>query len=100
MSDRKSILNEIKNAEDCIQAFYFKIETIENNLKQNYLDNEERQKLEDELEDIRIFLSKSEKDLKILRKENRKSFAFSAILIFIVFLLYGTYIMIFGNSNK
>ena len=52
-----------------------------------------REKLEKELTDVKNQLNVFESELKVLHKENSKSFALAAILLFFTFLLYGIYSM-------
>ncbi|KYN36238.1 hypothetical protein ALC56_09198, partial [Trachymyrmex septentrionalis] len=56
-----------------------------------------REKLENELEEVKEVLRRNEKELQNLRKENSKSFMIAACLVFVCFLIYGTYLLIFGN---
>lgn len=58
-----------------------------------------RIKLEQELEEVKKLLGKNEVDLRKLQKENSKSFAVAAIIMFFSFLLYGLYLFISGWQN-
>ncbi|KYN13420.1 hypothetical protein ALC57_14433, partial [Trachymyrmex cornetzi] len=73
------------------------VEIIERKLKTKLLTTVNREKLENELEEVKEVLRRNEKELQNLRNENSKSFMIAACLIFVCFLIYGTYLLIFGN---
>ena len=66
--------------------------------KIGYLDPEsvQRKALTQELVEIRKLVNTHETNLKALRRHNKKSFIFCALIIFLVFLLYAIYVLIYG----
>lgn len=53
--------------------------------------------MESELKEIKKLLTTNKELLSKLHKENSKSFAVAACLIFFTFLIYGVYVMMYGN---
>lgn len=56
--------------------------------------------MDQELKKITKTVSSLEGDLKALRKENSKTFAFAVLLMFFSFLGYGLYVMAYGPTQK
>lgn len=56
--------------------------------------------MDQELKKITKTVSSLEGDLKALRKENSKTFAFAVLLMFFSFLGYGLYLMTYGPPQK
>lgn len=56
----------------------------------------ERKALAQELVEIRKLVNAHETNMKSLRRHNKKTFAFVALLVFLIFLLYGIYVLIYG----
>lgn len=75
----------------------YRVEIIEKKLKTKLLTTENRERLENELEEVKEVLKRNEEKLQNLRKENSKSFMVAACLVFLCFLFYGVYMMIFEN---
>lgn len=59
-------------------------------------DSAERKTLTLELVEIKKLVATHEELLKVHRKNNRKSFLFCAILVFLLFLVYCSYVLIYG----
>lgn len=79
------------------QSTTFKIlANLEGKLKLLMPDSVERKTLTLELTEIKKLVATHENRLKELRKNNRKSFLFCAIIIFLIFLIYCTYVMLYG----
>ncbi|EGI63558.1 hypothetical protein G5I_08076 [Acromyrmex echinatior] len=87
----------MEHVEESLKDTLYRVEAIERKLKTKLLTTENREKLENELEEVKEVLRRNEKELQNLRKENSKSFMIAACLIFVCFLIYGTYLLIFGN---
>lgn len=87
----------MQHVEDTLKDTRYRIEVIERTLKRKMMINENRKELENRLEEIKEVLKENEEKLRILRKENSKSFVVVGCLVFICFLLYGLYLMIFEN---
>lgn len=87
----------MEHVEESLKDTLYRVEVIEKKLKTKLLTTENRERLENELEEVKEVLRRNEKKLQSLRKENSKSFMVAACLIFVCFLLYGIYLMIFGN---
>lgn len=52
--------------------------------------------METEINEVKKLLSTNKDMLANLHKENSKSFALTACLVFACFLIYGVYVMIYG----
>lgn len=87
----------MEHVEESLKDTLYRVEVIEKKLKTKLLTTENRERLENELEEVKEVLRRNEKKLQNLRKENSKSFMVAACLIFVCFLLYGIYLMIFEN---
>lgn len=74
-----------------------RITALEERLKSPELPNDKKTAMEMELVEIKKLLTTNKTLLTSLHKENSKSFALAASLIFICFLIYGVYVMIYGN---
>lgn len=72
------------------------IAKLEKKLKLLMPDSAERKTLTLELIEIKKLVSTHEERLKELRKNNRKSFLFCAIVIFLIFLIYCSYVLMYG----
>lgn len=66
---------------------------LERKLKFLMPDSIERKALTQELIEIKKLVGTHENRLKELRKNNRKSFFFCAFVIFLIFLLYSSYVL-------
>lgn len=79
------------------QSTTFKLlANLEGKLKLLMPDSVERKTLTLELTEIKKLVATHENRLKELRKNNRKSFLLCAIIIFLIFLIYCTYVMLYG----
>jgi len=87
----------MEHVEESLKDTLHRVEVIERKLKTKLLTTENRERLENELEEVKEVLRQNEKELQNLRKENSKSFMIAACLVFVCFLLYGIYVLIFGN---
>lgn len=87
---------QISNSNDAIEQLMERIKDMENNLKSPSLSNEKRKIIENEINEIKKLLTTNKELLSQLHKENTKSFALTASLVFACFLLYGVYVMIYG----
>lgn len=88
---------QMKCVEDSLQDTLYRVQVIEQRLKTKLLTIENRERLENELEEVKEVLKKNEEQLKSLRKENSKSFMIALCLGFLCFLFYGVYLMIYEN---
>lgn len=87
----------MEQAEESLKDNLYRVEVIERKLKTKLLTTENRERLENELEEVKQVLRQNEKELQNLRKENSQSFMITVYLVFVCFLFYGVYLMIFGN---
>ncbi|XP_014476429.1 PREDICTED: uncharacterized protein LOC106745382 [Dinoponera quadriceps] len=92
-----TVINKIKHVEDSLKNTLHRVEMIEKKLRTRLLTTENRERLENELEDVKEVLRRNEEKLQSLRKENSKSFMVAACLVFLCFLFYGVYMMISEN---
>ncbi|KAG4075308.1 hypothetical protein HA402_003099 [Bradysia odoriphaga] len=90
------IQEQISNANDTIEQLMQRIELLETSLKSPNLMDDKRKIMETEINEIKKLLSTNKDLLADLHKENSKSFALTASLVFACFLLYGVYVMIYG----
>lgn len=87
----------MEHVEETLKDTLYRVEVIERKLKTKLLTVENRERLENELEEVKEVLRRNEKELQNLRKENSKSFMITVCLVFVCFLFYGVYLMIFEN---
>ncbi|XP_011696843.1 PREDICTED: uncharacterized protein LOC105455310 [Wasmannia auropunctata] len=97
MTRSDTIISKMQHVEDSLKDTLHRVEVIERKLHTEVLSIENRERLENELEEVKAVLRRNEKELQNLRKENSKSFMITACLVFVCFLVYGVYLMIFGN---
>ncbi|KAL6422950.1 hypothetical protein ACFW04_010447 [Cataglyphis niger] len=97
MTRSDTVITKMEHVEESLKDTLYRVEVIEKKLKTKLLTTENRERLENELEEVKEVLRRNEKKLQNLRKENSKSFMVAACLIFVCFLLYGIYLMIFEN---
>lgn len=62
-------------------------------------DSAQRKTIATELTEIKKLVNSHETRLKDLRKNNRRSFMFCAILVFLIFLLYTAYVLLYGYED-
>lgn len=91
-------LLQIKKAEDSIQSCYKKLTILENTLKTKNLPPEQKKSIETELQEVRKLLATNEDHLSQLHGQNRRTFAVAASLCFVIFLIYGIYVMTVGGE--
>lgn len=94
MSDKDTIMTKILQVDDALKESLHRVEVIERKLKTKLLTSENRERLENELEEVKRVLKIDEKKLRDLQKENTRSFIIAASLVFICFLVYGVYCLI------
>ncbi|XP_022192793.1 uncharacterized protein LOC111050748 [Nilaparvata lugens] len=99
MSD-DSVCKNIKETEELIHNVLLRIECIEKELRTTQLVEDEREKLEKELADVKKIVIDNEKKLKGLHTKNRQSFMIAVLIMFIGFLLFGLYSMKENNSSN
>lgn len=86
---------QFQKVQDIIRHTYHRIDVLEKKLaQQNTIDN--RESLETELETAKNILQKNEEKLLSLKKDNTKTFMIAVCLIFVIFLIFGLYLMIFN----
>lgn len=73
-----------------------RIELLESSLKSPNLSDDKRKIMVNEINEIKKLLTTNKELLADLHKENSKSFALTASLVFACFLVYGVYVMIYG----
>lgn len=87
----------MKTVEENLAQSLHRVDVIEKKLQTRLLTNENREKLERELEDVKDILKTNEKQLQSLRMDNTKSFVVAGCLAFVCFLIFGLYSMIYNN---
>lgn len=97
MTRSDTVITKMEHVEESLKDTLYRVEVIEKKLKTKLLTTENRERLENELEEVKEVLKRNEKKLQSLRKENSKSFIVAACLVFVCFLFYGIYLMIFEN---
>ncbi|XP_077272013.1 uncharacterized protein LOC143902733 isoform X1 [Temnothorax americanus] len=98
MTQNDTIITKVERLEESLKETLHKVEVIKRKLETKLLSAESRERLENELYEIKKVLGRNEKELQSLRKENAKSFMITVCLVFVCFLFYGIYLMIFGNA--
>ncbi|CRL00283.1 CLUMA_CG013556, isoform A [Clunio marinus] len=95
-NDSCPISKQTESIAETIQDLNTRIRSLE--IKLTYLnpDSSEKKTLATEIGEIKKLVSAHENNLKQLRKNNRTSFIFCALLIFLIFLIYCTYVLIYG----
>lgn len=74
-----------------------RIKILESSLESPNLSDDKRKIMENEINEIKKLLNTNKELLSVLHKENSKSFALTACLVFVCFLVYGVYVMIYGT---
>ncbi|XP_011871090.1 PREDICTED: uncharacterized protein LOC105563795 [Vollenhovia emeryi] len=97
MAQSDTIIAKMEHVEESLKDTLYRVNVIERKLKTKLLTTENRERLENELEEVKEVLERNEKELQSLRKENSKTFMITACLVFVCFLFYGIYMMTFGN---
>ncbi|RLU15478.1 hypothetical protein DMN91_012472 [Ooceraea biroi] len=97
MTRSETVIAKMKHVEDSLKDTLYRVEVIEKKLRTKLLTTENRERLENELEEVKEVLRRNEEKLQSLRKENSKSFMVAACLVFLCFLVYGVYVMITEN---
>ncbi|XP_076242364.1 uncharacterized protein LOC143184194 [Calliopsis andreniformis] len=97
MTQEETIMTKMQKVEDSLRDSLHRVDVLEKRLKTKLFTMETRERLETELEDLKEVLKRNEEKLMGLRKQNTKSFMVAACLVFACFLLYGLYLMIFGE---
>lgn len=87
----------MEHVEESLKDTLYRVEVIEKKLRTKLLTTDNRERLENELEEVKEVLRRNEKKLQSLRKENSKSFIVAMCLALMCFLVYGIYLMIFNN---
>lgn len=87
---------QISNANDTIEQLMQRIDLLESSLKSPNLADDKRKIMETEINEIKKLLGTNKDLLADLHKENSKSFALTASLVFVCFLVYGVYVMVYG----
>lgn len=88
---------QITDSNDTVTELMRRVEDIEVRLRSPQLVAEKRKILEQEVCEIRKLLQTNRTLLKQLHNENSKTFALTACLVFVCFLVYGCYVMIYGT---
>lgn len=83
--------------EESLKDTLYRVEVINKKLKTKLLTTENRERLENELEEVKEVLRRNEKKLQSLRKENSKSFIVAICLVLVGFFIYGVYLIVFNN---
>lgn len=97
MNKQCPIQSQITLANDTIQGLMTRVESLEKRLQSQDLDQNKKSAIENELVEIKKLLSTNKTHLSSLHKENTRSFMIAACLMFLTFLLYGIYVMTYGN---
>uniref|UniRef100_A0A0A9X8P3 Uncharacterized protein n=1 Tax=Lygus hesperus TaxID=30085 RepID=A0A0A9X8P3_LYGHE len=95
-----SYLKEVSKTQREVDTQLERIEDLRKRLRsRTELTEEESDLLETELEDIKKGVLENEAKLKTYYGENRMSFMFAVMLMFLSFLFYGVYLMIYGHKK-
>lgn len=97
MAQNDTVMTKMQKVEEALKDSLHRVNILEKRLKTKLLTLENRERLETELEEVKDVLKRNEEKLLGLRKENTKSFMVAASLVFTCFLLYGLYLMFYGN---
>ncbi|XP_024869983.1 uncharacterized protein LOC143902733 isoform X2 [Temnothorax americanus] len=74
MTQNDTIITKVERLEESLKETLHKVEVIKRKLETKLLSAESRERLENELYEIKKVLGRNEKELQSLRKENAKSF--------------------------
>ena len=81
-----------------IEKSYYRIDVIEKMLHESDMDEERRQELELELEDLKKILKMSEQEIQTLHTANRETTKMAAAFMFLVIFIFCIYAL-FTNDN-
>ncbi|XP_002741448.1 coiled-coil domain-containing protein 167-like [Saccoglossus kowalevskii] len=83
-----TIISQIEQLEDNLRRFRYRFDTVEKSLRSGSLSVKRRDDLLNEEENLTKLIAESEKDVKLLRAENRKTMLVSVILLAVLAGLY------------
>ena len=89
---------QIESSNEIISTLMQRIQSMESCLKDPNIESVKRKIIETELNEIKKLLTTNKELLSKLHKDNSKSFALTACLVFLCFLVYGIYVMIYGTG--
>lgn len=77
---------------------YERIDNLEKKLSADKMSDEKRKLIKTEIREMRKLLNQHENQLAHLRTHNRKTFAFTVVLLFICFFMYVLYVLVGGKD--
>ncbi|XP_053675162.1 uncharacterized protein LOC128725444 [Anopheles nili] len=91
-----SYQKQIDVTNDTIASLRERLRRMEQKLNDPALPEDRRREMSLELKEINKLLETNEEQLKLMHKENSKTFVVAACLFFICFLVYGLYVLVNG----
>ncbi|XP_067140621.1 coiled-coil domain-containing protein 167-like [Centruroides vittatus] len=83
-----SIAQQIEEKEALVAKQLEKLNSLENRMRSCSLSSSQKKALEETIQNIKEQLRTLEKELKLLRKENRRSFIVTIFLFILMILIY------------
>jgi len=88
------MLSDIDITEDAINKCFYRLEILEKSLKYRPMGNDERQKTERDIAEIKRLLLQEEKKLRALRQRGKRVSVMVAVIVLIgTFLVFGLFKM-------
>jgi len=94
----KGVMHKVTETKALIEKHYYRIDVIQKVLAKKAMEEEEREKLESELETLKQILEESEVALHSLHDANKETTKMAFVLIFATLCIYCIY-SVFVNEN-
>jgi len=89
---------QVTDTKALIDKHYYRIDVIERILASKEMEDDERDRLETELDALKDILQRSEKELQSLHNSNRETTKVATLVFFLMFCIYCIY-AVFTNEN-
>ncbi|XP_064122802.1 coiled-coil domain-containing protein 167-like [Macrobrachium nipponense] len=96
-SRNTSVMSQLEDTSREIKECYERLDFIESRIRRRYYPNDEKKVLEKEVKDIKTHLSQHERDLRVLRGENRVAMILSVLLLALGIMIYFLYGLLFSS---
>ncbi|KAK3880586.1 hypothetical protein Pcinc_014944 [Petrolisthes cinctipes] len=92
-----SVMNQLEDTSREIHECYERLDFIEKKLRRRYYPDEEKKRLEREVQEIKSHLSRHQTNLRSLRGENRVAMVLSVLILALGALVYLVYTLLFPS---
>eukprot|EP00088_Acartia_fossae_P047066 TRINITY_DN5098_c0_g1_i1.p1 TRINITY_DN5098_c0_g1~~TRINITY_DN5098_c0_g1_i1.p1 ORF type:complete len:127 (+),score=19.25 TRINITY_DN5098_c0_g1_i1:42-383(+) len=85
----QDVFLEVTRRKEMVERVYYRIDVLERTLAWKEMEDEEREKLEKELIELKSGVGKLESQIKGLNAENISNYQIGTLIIFLVLCIYG-----------